>query len=173
MYIPSASPHTLLHPMTVLSPAPPVPTVVLQLNVTVKSTADRGYCKADATASNTCSSRIQPAALLAGFPPSAVFATRDVKAGNALAVMPLKNTIRVASGAEGLAVRAGNHILQLHRRQDTSAPAICFSFSVAYAAAGYLKFGMFQRCILLAFLTSTSTSTANNATSLGDVCISA
>uniref|UniRef100_A0A383VSU2 SET domain-containing protein n=1 Tax=Tetradesmus obliquus TaxID=3088 RepID=A0A383VSU2_TETOB len=92
-----------------------------QLNVTVKSTADRGYCKADATASNTCSSRIQPAALLAGFPPSAVFATRDVKAGNALAVMPLKNTIRVASGAEGLAETAVRLMLEMHQQASQAA----------------------------------------------------
>jgi hypothetical protein len=80
----------------------------VQLNVTVKSTADQGYCKLDKTSRNTCSAGVQATALLAGFPPSGVYATRNVKAGDALAVMPLKDAIRVGSGASGIAVSAAN-----------------------------------------------------------------
>jgi hypothetical protein len=78
----------------------------LQLNVTLKYSAERGYCKLDKTSRNTCSANIQAAELLAGFPPSGVYATKSVKVGDALAVMPLKDAIRVGSGAAGIVVRS-------------------------------------------------------------------
>jgi hypothetical protein len=84
----------------------------LQLNVTVKSTADGGYCKLDTTSRNTCSAHTQAATLLAGFPPSGVYATSSVNVGDALAVMPLKDAIRVGSGAAGIAVRSACNVAE-------------------------------------------------------------
>lgn len=88
------------------------PSAVLQLNVTVRSTADRGYCKVNPASRNTCSMSVQPASLLAGFPPSGVYATRGVEEGDALAVMPLKDAIKVGGGASGIAVRPA--VLPVH-----------------------------------------------------------
>uniref|UniRef100_A0A383VR40 SET domain-containing protein n=1 Tax=Tetradesmus obliquus TaxID=3088 RepID=A0A383VR40_TETOB len=117
-----------------------------QLNVTVKSTTDTGSCNADATARGTCSSSTHPAALLAGFPPSAVFATRDVKEGDALAVMPLKHTIGVATGPKGMADIAVRFMLEMHQQSEQAAAGR----ATADASSGSSSTAVFWRSLYAA-----------------------
>ncbi|KAF6258737.1 hypothetical protein COO60DRAFT_1090024 [Scenedesmus sp. NREL 46B-D3] len=108
-----------------------------QLNVTVRSTADRGYCKVNPASRNTCSMSVQPASLLAGFPPSGVYATRGVEEGDALVVMPLKDAIKVGGGASGIADSAVQLMLAMHQQAASGASSSSSSTTAGFWRSFY------------------------------------